>query len=245
MPDQLHDVMKTTRDAPPVVDNPRLPRMTERPPRPRKIEGAVRLMPDEPKPDRGTQKRMSPFDARRSRPPAARRIVPDQEERRPVAEQPEGYVRLRLRVEDGELTVVGAKAVEGPFVERNKLFGDLAYEVTLAGKRVSAEAVPDVGVMRSFPHPEGTPEQQGHFIAPATSYEINVRVPKAQVSMAALPRLEIALYRIKEEVPSDRVGAAPLGEQLGRELREVARVKGIRPERLAEPVQAELRAALG
>lgn len=236
--------MKTGRNVPPVVENDKLPRMAEGPSTPRKIGGAVLLMPAEPKPDKGKQKRMPAIRGRIAQPPPPQGELPDQEERKPVANA-EGYVRLRLRVEDGELAVVGATAVEGPYIERTKLFGDMAYEVTLGGRRLAAGAVPDVGVMRSFPDPEGTPEQQGHFITEATSYEINVRVPKDEISLAALPAVEIALYRVKEDVPADRVGPAVLSEQFDRELREVARIKGIEPERLAEPVQAELREALG
>ena len=60
-------------------------------------------------------------------------------------------MRLRLRVtESGRLRVVGAKAVEGPLVDP-KVVGGLAYEVTLAGQRLAAGGIPDVGERRSFP----------------------------------------------------------------------------------------------
>jgi hypothetical protein len=243
------DTMKTGRGVEPVVSNPKLPRMSDTPPRPRSIGGKVLLMAEEPKADTGKQKRMAPFV--RTAAPRAPRVRADQAEpngpTRDAAEQPAGYVRLRLRVRDGEMDVVGAKAVEGPLVE-SKLQGALAYEATLGKKRVAAGAVPDIGERRSFPDPKGKGELRGHHVEQLRSYEVAVRVPKDQVSAAALPRLEIALYRMKEELPetrTDMLPAGPIGEQFDRELREVGRMKGIRPELLSDSVADEVRKAFG
>ena len=237
------DTMKTDRGVEPVVSNPKLPRMSDRPPRPRSIGGKVLLMAETPKADTGKQKRMPPFT--RTAAPRAPRVRPAQEEpngRRDTAEQPAGYVRLRLRVRDGEMDVVGAKAVEGPLVE-SKLQGALAYEATVGKKRVAAGAVPDIGERRSFADPKGKGELRGHHVEQLPSYEVAVRVPKDQVSAAALPRLEIALYRVKEELPetrTDMLPAGPIGEQFDRELREVGRLKGIKPDRLSDSVAKEV-----
>jgi hypothetical protein len=235
--------MNIARRAQPVVLDPKLARMTEKAPAPRRIGGKVLLMAEEPKADTGKQKRMAPV--RKAGAARAAKTRSDQLEpppRRVTEKQPSGYVRLRLRVEDGEMSVVGAKAVEGPLVE-SKLQGALAYEVMLGTKRVAAGAIPDVGEKRSFPDPRGKGEMQGHHITPLTSYEVTVRVPKDQVSASALPRLEIALYRVKEELPVNRVerlAAGAMGPQFERELREVGRIKGIRPDRLAKPVRDEV-----
>jgi hypothetical protein len=248
MPDGM-DRMKTGRGIQPVVDNPKLPLMSDTPPRPRSIKGKILLMAEEPKPDTGKQKRMSAF--RKAAAVRAPKVRPDQKEanltRAETAQQPEGYVRLRLRITDGEMSVVGAKAVEGPLVEP-KLQGALAYEVTVGQKRVAAGGIPDVGERRSFPDPEGKGEMSGHHVEELKTYEVNVRVPKEQVSAAELPRLEIALYKMKEELPEprvDRLPAGPIGAQFARELREVGRMKGIRPDQLARPVAEQVRKAFG
>lgn len=241
MPEQTR--MKTGRGVPPVIDNPRLARMTDKAGRPRPIDGKIVLMAGEPKPDTGKQRRMPPVPP--SKPDRQPRERPDQVEpsgSRETAQEPQGYVRLRLRVEDGELSVVGAKAVEGPLVE-SKLQGSLAYEVTVGKKRVAAGAIPDAGERRSFPDPEGRGEMQGHHVAPLPAYDVNVRVPKEQVSAASLPRLEIALYRVKEPLPIERLEAGAIGPQFERELREVARIKGIQPEKLSGRVADEVRTA--
>jgi hypothetical protein len=80
-------------------------------------------------------------------------------------------------------------------------------------------------------------------VATLPVYEVNVRVPKEQVSAASLPRLEIALYRVKEPLPVERPEAGAIGPQFERELREVGRIKGIRPERLSQRAADEVRAA--
>ena len=80
---------------------------------------------------------------------------------------------------------------------------------------------------------------QGHHVTPVPAYEVNVRVPKAEVTEAELPSLEIALFRIKEDLPDAAPALAAersMGETFERELREVGRLKGIKPDSLAKPV---------
>ena len=247
-PNELIKMMQTARGVAPVVNNAKLAQMTDKALRPRVIGGQTLLMAAEPKPDTGKQGRMSPLAAAgvRVARPTLRRELPDMQEAKLVdAPQKEGYVRLRLRVADGEVSVVGANAVEGPLVESGKLHGALAYEVVLGTKRIAAGSFPDLGERRSFPNPNGPPEQQGHFISTVPSYEVNVRVPASEVSLASLPRLDIRLYRVKDEIAAERIQPGILVDQFPKELREVGRVKGIRPELLATPLQAELRRALG
>lgn len=240
--------MQTGRKVPPVVENARLAKMTELAPKPTSVRGRTLLMPAAPKADTARTGRMTPFK------PPGRAVIrqpkvrSEMEARKLVSEQAprkDGYVRLQLRVSGKKLSVVGARAVEGPLVQESKLDGDLVYEVALGGRRVSVGSVPDAGVRRSFPAPDGPKEMQGHFISELESFDVAVRVPASDVELSALPKLEIALYRLKEELPRQTLDERPLSEQFGRELREVGRVKGIRPERLAEPFQAELKKALG
>lgn len=240
--------MQTGRGIKPVVGNARLPRMTDTPPEAIPVGGKTLLMTAKPKADTGKTKRM---------PPASKAVLrqtktrPDMEapKAKTAARAKDGYVRLRLRVtEGGRLTVVGAKAVEGEFVEP-KLQGVLAYEAALGPRRIAAGGIPDVGEQRSFPDPKAPlPEMKGHHVTELASYEVNVRVPRDAVTAAELPKLEVALFRIKEDLPADATALAaaeqaPLGDQFQRELREVARLKGIKPDKLAKPVADELRKA--
>lgn len=247
MADELNR-MNVARGAAPRVDNPRLARMPDAPPKPKAIKGRILLMAEKPKADAGKTKRMPAFRKAKAvrastkrpdqaKPPAAKARTAAKAEK-----QPEGYVRLRLRVHNGDMTVVGAKAVEGPLVE-SKLQGDLAYEVTVGQKRVAVGAIPDAGERRSFPDPKAKkPEMKGHNVTPLETYEVNVRVPKEEVSASALPRLEVALYRVKKELPVEAATAAvagPIGPQFEHELREVGRVK-VKPDQLPARVAKQV-----
>jgi hypothetical protein len=238
--------MQTGRGLKPVIGNSRLPRMTDDPPAQKLIGGKKLLMSAKPKADTGKTKRMATVVKRTVRQP---KIHPDMEPRKPrtPGRRKDGYVRLRLRVTgSGRLQVVGAKAVEGPLVDP-KLQGALAYEVTLEGRRLAAGGIPDVSEWRSFPDPNATdPEMARHHVTEQPAYEVNVRVPKAEVSAADLPQLEIALFRIKEELPDAApalAAAQPMGEKFERELREVGRLKGIEPDKLAKPLADQIKNA--
>lgn len=241
--------MQIGRDIGPVVGFPKLAVMTDKPLRPKAIAGKVLRMEAEPKADAGKTNRMAAF--KRSAKVVAPKKYGDQKppstriaKKETTEKEPAGYVRMRLRVQDGDVSVLDAKAVEGPLVE-TKIQGALAYEATLGPRRVAAGAIPDVGEKRSFPAPKGKGPQSGHFVTPLESYEINVRVPKESVSLASLPRLEVALYRVKEELPvvhAAALSAAPLGVQFDKHVREVARLKGFQPEK-HKSVAAQLRKA--
>lgn len=238
--------MQTGRGIKPVVSSARLPRMTDTPPKAALIGGKTLLMAARPKADTGKVKRM----------PAVSKATVRQTKTRPDMEAPktratararEGYVRLRVRVtEGGRLTVVGAKAVEGELVEP-KLQGAMAYEATIGGRRIAGGGIPDAGEQRSFPDPKAKlPEMKGHHVTELASYEVNVRVPREAVKVAELQKLEIGLFRIKEDLPEEAAAIAaeaPLADQFQKELREVARLKGIKPDKLAKPVADQLRKA--
>ena len=74
-----------------------------------------------------------------------------------------------------------------------------------------------------------------------------LRVPKESVSLASLPRLEVALYRVKEELPLVHAHELrrdiSLGDQFEKHVREVGRLKGLQPDKQAKSVAAQLRKA--
>lgn len=155
----------------------------------------------------------------------------------------EGYLRLRVRVENGELSLAGATFVEGPLIQSTVLHPGLAYEVTLGNRRLAVGEMPDAGVWRSFPDPSGRPALQGHHITVVPSYEVAVRVPMRDVSLAALRRANITLYRWQggeSREPRERT----LKTQLGSRVQTIGSLKGIRVDRLPKPAQSRLRQAL-
>jgi hypothetical protein len=166
--------------------------------------------------------------------------TPPQRRTRRPPEGPPGYVRFQIHVDDGNLSVAGSHYVDSPLMLPPAIDGGYAYEVTDGSRLLHADALPDLGVSRSFANPSGSQAQQRHHIERQASYDFNVRVPAAELDPASLANLDIVLYRVKERAP-ERVlhAAAPLGVQMERELREVSRLSGITEDALP----AELRRA--
>lgn len=241
---------------PPVIDNATLPRMGEGDPVPRRIGRTMLLMPEKPERDGGTRNRMAPF--RRVKSQAEKRVskrgYPDQEPPPPPrrarsaggesGKSKEGYVRLRVVFQDGALSVAGAKFVEGPLAETNALHPGLAYEVTLGSRNIAAGVVADAGEWRSFPDPLGRPGLQGHHVTEVPYYEIAVRIPVQKLSISALSKAQITLYRWRGTGPAVAVAGQPLRAQLKGGMDKIAAVKGIRMSQLSKEAQTELRRAL-
>ena len=144
----------------------------------------------------------------------------------------QGYLRLRMRVAGDRLSVVDVQQVQGPLVQSGSVAGEYAYEVQLDAKPLAAEGILDVGVSRSFPRP-GTNE---HFITQRSTFEFNVRLPRAEVPDASIPRLSIVVYRFADTSPKmiqGRISAQP-----GLQAHPVAQLQGIQIEAL-EPALRE------
>jgi len=151
---------------------------------------------------------------------------------------------MRVRLEGGELSVQDIRRVDGPLVAHEELQGDLAYEVTVVGRRVASGSIPDVGIARAFPHPEPAPGMEGHKFVPALTHDVIVRVPSDAISLKALPRVDVAVYRVKEGPLPKTDDEQPLSARFTKELREVARLRGIDLAALPPDARAEARRAL-
>ncbi len=158
--------------------------------------------------------------------------LPDQQRARTRGRSAEQYVRLRVQVEDGELSIIDGRLVDGPLAQTTAFQGSHAYEVTDGDRLLHAGSIPDLGVFRSFAHPKGTLEQHRHHSYELSTYEFAARVPAEALRGAAASKIAVVLYRVKEREPAaampvPTLAAAPLGIQRARELREVGRVVGL------------------
>jgi hypothetical protein len=149
----------------------------------------------------------------------------------------EQYVRLRIRVNRGRLSVVDSHLVDGPLGQTTAFPGGNAYEVTLHGRLLHAGALPDLGVQRSFPNPKGPPEQRGHYVTEQRVFEFTARVPAAELTPETIGATAVRLHRVKEETRADRIGDAPLAEQFSREMRPVAELIGLPDSVLPEAIE--------
>jgi hypothetical protein len=146
----------------------------------------------------------------------------------------EQYVRLRIRVDDGDFSIVDAHVVDGPLAQTTTFEGAYAYGVIDGARMLHAGSVPDLGVIRSFANPNGTVDQRRHHTYTQTSYEFDARVPMSELKRGSLSRTTVALYRVKERPPlrvahTQSLSAESLAEQRAREMREVRRVVGLPP----------------
>lgn len=149
----------------------------------------------------------------------------------------EQYVRLRVRVRNGRLSIVDSHLVDGPLGQATGFPGGNAYEVTLGDRLLHAGALPDLGVQRSFPNPQGPPGQHGHYLTERSVYEFMARVPADEVTPDTIGKIAVRLHRVKEEAGADRIGDAPLGEQFEREMRPVAELVGLPDSVLPEAIE--------
>ena len=187
---------------------------SKRAPRPQRIRGKLLLKAKAAK-------------LTRSQPAAPERQA-DQGLLKRIAPSGEGYVRLRIRVgEDGGTSIMDSHFVKSALAQPSAIYGNFVYEVTEGEKRLHLDSIPDLGVFRSFVNPDGPLEERQHHIYELKTYEFDVRVPARELAAAALPKVAITLYRVKEARPAMPAGIQPLHVQYQRELREVARLDGI------------------
>jgi hypothetical protein len=207
------------------------PSKTDKRPKPRKGQRADQVKPS--------------FDAakvRRSRKASREVDFGDQQPRRGrggggSSAGPEQYVRLRVRVTDGRLSIVESHLVDGPLGQATGFPGGNAYEVTLGDRLLHAGALPDLGVQRSFPNPKGPPEQHGHFFTERRVYEFMARVPADEVTPDTIGEIAVRLHRVKQEARVDRIGDAPLAVQFERDMRPIAELVGLPDSALPEAIE--------
>lgn len=120
------------------------------------------------------------------------------------------HLHLVLRISDtGSVEVLSAVEVSGDAIMSDEPAGDFVYEVRVGEQTVAVQALPDPFEMRSFPGPEGTP-QQGHYIERGKKATIVVKVPRMSATSALLNTVAVRLYKIKPSARIDRINPSVL-----------------------------------
>jgi len=148
------------------------------------------------------------------------------------------YVRLRIRLRGDQLSIIDSHLVDGPLGQVTGFPGTNAYEVTLDGRLLHAGALPDLGVQRSFPNPEGPEVQHGHFFTQRDVSEFVARVPAEDLSPETIKRVKVTLHRVSEEVRAPRLGPESLALQFERQIRPVAEIEGLPESVLPQAIEA-------
>ena len=142
----------------------------------------------------------------------------------PSAASSGGYVRLTVRLQNGQLSIIGVKQVPGPLEIPSAVIRGHAYEVLLDEQQVALGSVPDIGVRRSFANRDVQGPQGKHHFASIAAPEFSVRIPKNYVSTANLPKLAIVLHDVRE-APDRFTSLLPLHLQRGVNTIEDTRVE--------------------
>jgi hypothetical protein len=151
----------------------------------------------------------------------------------------DGYIRMEVHVENGQLSIVRMKSVPGPLALPSAVARGYVYEVLVDGQQVALGSVPDVGVRRAFANSDVPGPQGKHHFVDVPTFDFFVRVPKGYVSTANLPKLNIVLHNVRE-APDRLTTLAPLQKQVEVEADEVGRISGIKLEELTPAVRSQL-----
>jgi hypothetical protein len=120
------------------------------------------------------------------------------------------HLHLVLEISDtGSVEVLSAVEVSGDAILSDEPAGDFVYEVRVGERTVAVQALPDPFEMRSFPGPEGTP-QQGHNLERAKKATIVVKVPRMTATSALLNTVAVRLYKIKPSAQIDKINTSVL-----------------------------------
>ena len=244
-----------TEGGPAIVDQPGKPAFGE-PVAPRRIDRKLVTMAEEPTPSTAKRNTMDPFPDRPKAGP--RRRDPGEQQPRDgadrgggaegaggsVVDEDPGYLRLRLRVVEGEARVRGVKFVEGPLDRPDTISAGLSYEAKVGGKRVAVGDVPDFGERRSFPDPTGRAGMERHHLSEIETPDFTVRIPADEVSEAQLAELSVDLFRWRGKGPGDHIAVTELSRQPKAAVTRIARLDGLQEADVPAPVRRQLREAL-
>jgi hypothetical protein len=212
---------------------------------PRRIGRKIVTMPEEPASATTGRNIMKPLPGRRSQ--AKPKSLGDQV---PIAaadeaaEEGTGYVRLRVRMEGGELQLRGAKFVGGPLQRDEPVSAGLTYEARIGRRTIAHGDMPDAVEWRSHPDPEGRPGREGHHVAEQSRSDFNVRIPAGEVDEKTIEDLNVTVYRWRGEGPGDHIDVGGLSLAPKRAVETVATLKGLGMSDLPKGLVRDLRSAV-
>jgi hypothetical protein len=140
--------------------------------------------------------------------------------------------------ENGVLSVTGAHEVAGPLALPSTVPNGLVYEALLGDQQVGLGAATDAGMSRSFANANVPGPERYHRLTQRTSFDFFVRVPKAQLTTAAMPNLNIVLHRVTN-APDRLTPGVALLKQPNIGVAEVSRLPGIAMEKLTPELRPQ------
>ena len=167
----------------------------------------------------------------------------DQEPRTEAATEAPGYLRLRLHVEKGEVSVRGATHVAGPLDRPASLSPGASYVARLGDRQIAVGDIPEPTEWRSFPDPAGRAGLDSHHVTEVESFDVTVRIPAEELDEQRLGELQVDLLRWRGRGPGERIGVEDLAKQPKAALTELGTLRGVDIEAIPADVRRSLRAA--
>ena len=138
----------------------------------------------------------------------------------------DGYVRMEIHSENGQLSIVGVHSVDGPLAQPETITPGLVYEATIDNQQVALGSLPDANISRAFANSD-VPDYHGkHRVTLRTSYNFFVRIPRSHLTAVTLPKLNIVLHNVTSAPGLVKPGI-PLPQQTSILHQEVGRISGI------------------
>jgi hypothetical protein len=233
----------------PIVEDAKKPYMGPEDLKPRRIGRRILLMPEDPPESRAKKNTMEAMPKRRPKPERSAGELRDQvaaDQGLSGDEEPApGYIRLRLRVDDGDVSVHGVRYVEGPLTKLNEVITPgVSYEAKVGRRRVAVGDVPDPTEWRGFPDPAGRAGLEGHHIIEQTSYEFTVRIPADEIDESSLQDLRVNLFRWRGRGPDDHIDVKELSKEPKEAVSRIATLRGVQMMADAGELREDLRGAL-
>ena len=139
------------------------------------------------------------------------------------------YVRLRVLLREGQLTVEQVWMVKGVLTQPPELFGPFVWEVRLDDRRIAMGDIADMGEERGSFDPKDP--KRGHRIVKTSEAEIPIRIA-GNWTAKSLARAELFLSESKLRINRQRPADQPLHIQWPRELRLIAHLRGLAPKQM-------------
>lgn len=217
------------------------------PVKPRRINRKIVMMAEKPSPSRATRNTMDPMPKRTAKASQGAEQLEEQVAGDAAPEEERagpGYIRLRLRVNDGDVSIRDARFVAGPLTKLNEVVTPgLSYEAKIGRRRVAVGDVPDPTQWRGYPDPAGRAGLEGHHIVEQTSYDFTVRIPADQIDETSLEDLRVNLFRWRGRGPDDHIDVSALGQEPRGAVEHLATFRGIDHEEISGGLEEKVKIA--
>ncbi|HOO53436.1 MAG TPA: M64 family metallopeptidase [Methanothrix sp.] len=150
-----------------------------------------------------------------------------------------GYVRFKIHVENGKLSITGVKDIPGKLITPRTASPGHFYEVLIGDEPISLGFLPDIGVRRSYASSNELRVKLREHKSTQPSFDFFVRIPRAKVTEETLPKMAVTVHRVKKmPVKLDR--SIPFIKNPGIVSTEIGHLKGVKLNKLPKQVRPQL-----